>query len=409
MKIEEFYQKIKQAVNEIGLSDPYTFWPSGHFLTYLNKIMEDSTRDATLKMTCMSVLFEGFYKSLDDGKALKKRLSEIRLERWGNHYGTPTITFLLTYNTQIEKTRYIFGLASSKTDESPKPWELANSERFSVDQKNTVLVDEKSTSSVTMPAEEEKTGQFLKTHNPSGGFTTTPCDPVSQKFIEYASEVAGKEGTVLEIGAAFGAASLQALANGAKVFCNDIDPSNLAVVRNRHLKAVGTQEASVTGDDSKLVLVPGSFPDELAGLPKNFFDAILICRVLHFFTGDQIEKSLDQLSVHLKPGGKLFVVCETPYLKNWQRFIPEFEKRVSEGMKWPGEITNPAEYESSGRAASLPKFVHWITKEVLEKSLTQAKMGVEHLSYIDRCGQFPKDLLLDGRESIGAVAAKPSY
>ena len=76
-------------------------------------------------------------------------------------------------------------------------------------------------------------------------------------------------------------------------------------------------------------------------------------------------------------------------------------------MKWPGEITNPADYESSGRAASLPKFVHWITKEVLEKSLTQTKYGVEHLSYIDRCGQFPTDLLLDGRESIGAVAAKP--
>ena len=122
---------------------------------------------------------------------------------------------------------------------------------------------------------------------------------------------------MLEIGAAFGAASLQALAKGAKVFCNDIDPSNLAVVRNRHVKVDGIQQESVTGDDSKLVLVPGSFPDELAGLPKNYFDAILICSVLHFFTGEQIEKSLEQLSIHLKPGGKLFVVCETPYLKNW--------------------------------------------------------------------------------------------
>jgi hypothetical protein len=109
----------------------------------------------------------------------------------------------------------------------------------------------------------------------------------------------------------------------------------------------------------------------------------------------------------LKPGGKLFLVCETPYLKNWQRFIPEFNKRVSQGIKWPGEITNPAEYESSGRAAMLPKFVHWITKEVLEKSLQQNNFEVEYLSYIDRRSQFPEDLLLDGRESIGAVAVKP--
>ena len=69
-------------------------------------------------------------------------MTDIRLERWGNHYGTPTITFLLTYNAQIEKTHYIFGLASSTTDESPKPWDISNTERFTVDQKNSVLVDE---------------------------------------------------------------------------------------------------------------------------------------------------------------------------------------------------------------------------------------------------------------------------
>lgn len=407
MKFVEFYHKVKLAIEEHGLSDPYVFWPSGYFLTCLNKIMLDSNIDNHLRMTRMSVLFEGFYRSLDEGKSLRKRLTDIRLERWGNHYGTPTITFLLTYNVQIEKTRCVFGLASSYTEESPKPWEILNSTRFTVDEQNFVLVDEKSVSTVVVPSEDEKTGQFLKTHNPTGGFTTTPCDPVSQKFIEYACEVAGRNGTVLEIGAAFGSASLQALAKGAKVFCNDIDPSNLAVVRNRHVKADSIQQASVTGDDSKLIFVPGSFPDELAGLPKNYFDAILICRVLHFFTGEQIEKSLEQLSTHLKPGGKLFIVCETPYLKNWQRFIPEFEKRVIEGVKWPGEITNPADYESSGRVASLPKFVHWINKEVLEKSLTQTKFGVEHLSYIDRYGQFPSDLLLDGRESIGAIVAKP--
>jgi ubiquinone/menaquinone biosynthesis C-methylase UbiE len=112
--------------------------------------------------------------------------------------------------------------------------------------------------------------------------------------------------------------------------------------------------------------VPGYFPDELAGLPENHFDAILICRVLHFFTGDMIDKSLQQLSRYLKTGGKLFVVCETPYLKNWQSFIPEYDKRIADGIKWPGEITNPADYESSGRAATLPKFVHWISKDILE-------------------------------------------
>ena len=132
MKLEEFYSKIKQAIEEIGLTDSLHFWPSCHFLTCLNNLMEDLTRNEILKMTCMSVLFEGFYRAVEEGKQLKKRLSEIRVGRWRHHYGTPTITFLLTYNSEIKKTRYIFGLTSSITNESPEPWELKTTERFSV-------------------------------------------------------------------------------------------------------------------------------------------------------------------------------------------------------------------------------------------------------------------------------------
>lgn len=407
METELFYKKITDAVRGCSSATPELSLSSLTFLKFLEDIFKNEGVEPVLKMTRMSVLFEGFYRSLSDDSTQKRKLTNVRLERWGNHYGTPTITFLLTFNSQIEQAGHLFRQTKLETSFSEKPWEVTSLNNLVVDSQNGVMVDEQSATIVTMPAEDEKTGQFLKTHNPSGGFTTTPCDPVSQKFIEYASGVAENGGTVLEIGAAFGAASLQALAQGATVFCNDIDPSNLAVVSNRYLKKTNNHQNSVTGDDSKLIFVPGAFPNELVGLPKNFFDAILICRVLHFFSGGQIEKSLEQLSIHLKSGGKLFVVCETPFLKNWQQFIPEHAKRIAEGVKWPGEITNPADYESSGRAASLPKFVHWITKEILERSLTQSKFGVEYLSYIDRCGQFPNDLLLDGRESIGAVAAKP--
>ena len=47
------------------------------------------------------------------------------------------------------------------------------------------------------------------------------------------------------------------------------------------------------------------------------------------------------------------------------------------------------------------------SKEVLEKVLCKTKFEIEHLSYIDRLGQFPNDLLLDGRESVGVIAVKP--
>src|SRR3990167_5934847 len=229
MKIEEFYSKIRNAVEEFGLTDSYRFFTSGHFLNYLSKLASDGSRENTLKMTCMTVLFEGFYRSLADCP-LKKQLTQIRLQRWANHFGTPTLTFLLTYNSEIEQTKYIFGLASPTLNSASAPWEIVKQPNLSNDQSNDVMVNERSSDAVMMPLEDEKTGQFLKTHNPSGGFTTTPCDPVSQKFIEYASILASQCGTVLEIGAAFGAASLQALAKGENIFCNDIDPNNLAVV-----------------------------------------------------------------------------------------------------------------------------------------------------------------------------------
>jgi hypothetical protein len=406
MNVELFYSKIKNTVQEYNLADTTAYPSCITLIKFIDEVLENKNSNITLKMTQMTILFEGFYRSLLDNSSLKKRLTSVRINRWANHYGTPTITFLITYHSEIERTHLFFQTAASCIM-SVKPWEIINKSNLVVDPQNEIVVDVQTTDSVDMPKEDEKTGQFLKTHNPSGGFTTTPCDLVSQKFLEYTSNIAKQNGKVLEIGAAFGAASLQALEQGTTVFCNDTDPNNLAVVKKRSYKKNNNYLNSVTGDSINLILVPGSFPDELNGLPKGFFDAILICRVMHFFTGEQIEKSLEQLLIHLKSGGKLFVVCETPFLKNWQHFIPEYEKRVSKKIKWPGEIINPTKYENSGRAASLPKFVHWITKEILERSLKQAKFRVEYLSYMNRHGQFPNDLLLDGRESVGAVAVKP--
>ena len=404
MKIELFYNKIKNTVQEYVLTDPVSGSACHALSSFLDEIINDKHLDSILKMTQLTILFEGFYHSLADKYDLKKSLRKIRLTRWALHYGTPTITFLLTYNIEIEETSTLFSLSKRIMN---KPWLIIPKENLVIDQQNEVMVDERAIFAVATPSEEEKLGGFLKTYNPQGGFTTVPCDFYSQQFIEYAGIISKNAGKVLEIAAAFGAASLRAAAQGANVFCNDIEPRNLAVVRNRYLEKMGGKQDVVTGDDPKLVLVPGKFPEELDGLPKNFFDAILICRVLHFFTGEQIEKSLTQLFTSLKPGGKLYIVCETPFLKNWKRFIPEYEKRVTEGIKWPGEITSPANYESSGRVTSLPKFVHWITREILEVSLTTAQFEIEHISYINRSGQFPDDLLLDGRESVGAVAFKP--
>ena len=404
MELLDFCNAVHEAVENYNKSNGVSE-KSLILQAELEKIVKSNEVNKSLCMTQATILFEGFYRHLSN-ESLKSDFQIIRAKRWEHHFGTPTITFLLSFKTQIDQTTKFFDELTLEVDRPIElPWDISKIDGFKVDLDNNIVTDPKSVTRVEAPPSREITGIFTKTHNPFGGFTTTPCDPVSQQVIEHAALSAKQGGRVLEIGAAFGAATLEAIAKGATVFCNDIDPENLAVVRQRFMETTDDSSESLTGDSSRLVLVPGELPNELIGLPEKHFDAILICRVLHFFSGSKIEESLALLAKLLAPKGKIYIVCETPFLRNWQRFIPEFNRRVEENEEWPGEITEPAKYESSGRASSLPKFVHWITKEVLDRSLVKAGFSVEHSEYINRKGQFPDDLLLpeQGKESIGAI------
>lgn len=404
MEFLDFCKAIQETVEKFNKSNRLSE-KSLILLAEIEKIIKCNEVNKSLCMTQATILFEGFYRHLSK-ESLKIDFQIIRAKRWERHFGTPTITFLLSFKIQIDQTTKLFEELTLEAEPPIElPWNISTIDEFSIDLDNNIVTDPKSVQRVEAPSSRESTGIFTKTHNPFGGFTTTPCDPVSQQFIEHAALSAKQGGRVLEIGAAFGAATLEAIAKGATVFCNDIDPENLAVVRQRFMEATDDSSESLTGDNSRLILVPGELPNELIGLPEKHFDAILICRVLHFFSGSQIEESLALLAQLLAPKGKIYIVCETPFLRNWQRFIPEFNRRVEDNEEWPGEITEPAKYESSGRASSLPKFVHWITKEVLDRSLVKAGFSVEHSEYINRSGQFPEDLLLPeyGKESIGAI------
>lgn len=76
------------------------------FLNALEKI-SSLNLDAVLLMTSVTILFEGFYRYLDSGE-LKYVLTQIRIQRWQKHFGTPTLAFLLSYKQQIDETEKIF-------------------------------------------------------------------------------------------------------------------------------------------------------------------------------------------------------------------------------------------------------------------------------------------------------------
>ena len=220
---------------------------------------------------------------------------------------------------------------------------------------------------------------------------TTQLDPVSQQFVE-----AGKssDSTVLDIGAAFGVASLQVLTTGhANVLANDLEAEHLNQL----------MENCPQSERHRLLLLPGDlFSLEVK---ENTVDAILASRVLHFYKGSDVIKALGLFKKWLKPGGKLFLVMESPYIRSAEPFVPLFEKRLQEGDKFPGYIENLRQYESFVRVDDLPKELHLFTPETIEPLLQEAGFKTLHNDFIDR-KEFPEDLRKDGRESTGVIALK---
>lgn len=242
--------------------------------------------------------------------------------------------------------------------------------------------------SASMPAPEPN--GFVKTLN-NMGYMTSGLDPFSQAFTEFAAIAPGP---ALDIGAAYGVASLAALEKGVEVWANDCEP--------RHLEILATRAPAQLRQ--RLRLLPGRFPEDLA-LPAGSVGCALICRVMHFFEGPRIEESARRLFQWLAPQGKVFVVAETPYLKNFRRFIPIYESRQQANLPWPGLVEDVAAMAPE-RGASLPSRMHFLDPEVLSRVFTEAGFEIEQARTFAR-PDFPEDLQLDGRESVGLIARKP--
>jgi SAM-dependent methyltransferase len=238
----------------------------------------------------------------------------------------------------------------------------------------------------TIPDDEE--GYFVPTLNQMG-YATTVLDRYSQSFVVFCAP----SKTVIDIGAAYGAAVLPALSKGATVIANDIDEGHLSAIKQR----------CNPENLSKLTLDSRPFPDKLDFAPGTF-DAILCCRVIHFFSPQLVKKSFEKFAQWLKPEGKLFLICESPYLKNFSAFIPIYEKQKAEGHPFPGFIED-AQAFAAARGPHLPKQVHWFDPDVFKSLAQEFKFHVELAEFFAR-PQFPADIQLDGRESVALIATK---
>lgn len=227
------------------------------------------------------------------------------------------------------------------------------------------------------------------------GYMTGTLDPYSMEFVEYASKTMG---SVLDIGACYGVATLPALARGARVVATDND--------ERHLKILGSRVAAK--DRDRLKLIVGSLPNNL-NFKKESISAILCCRVLHLLKEDEIETSISHMYEWLERNGRLYLINDTPYArysdKLLQEFSPLYEQKKQLGIKWPGYISNLKLYLQPEFYHLSPEFVTLTGVDELTKTCEKCGFEIIKSEFIAR-PDYPQSLQNDGRENAGVLVIK---
>lgn len=221
------------------------------------------------------------------------------------------------------------------------------------------------------------------------GYTPAKPDIIQKAFIRFAKHA---KNPLLDVGAAFGITSLLALNNGGYIIANDLDARHLeAIKQNAPLSLV-----------NKLELVVGRMPQDL-DFKEESLSGILVARVLHFLTGQEIMESLHKIFKWLTPKGKVFFVATTPFIKILEPFIPVYNDRKQSGELWPGTLEDVKKYQSMNVEA-MPSFVHLLDEDIVRRIFTEAGFKIKKLNYF--AAECPQEWLYDGREFIGCIAEK---
>lgn len=232
---------------------------------------------------------------------------------------------------------------------------------------------------------------LIKTEN-AMGVMFKELSPAAEAFVQYAKIATSP---LLDIGAAYGATTIPALENGAEVIACDLSEAHLSILRK------STDQIFI----HNLKTWSKKFPDELH-IENESLSGILISNVLHFMDGESITHGLQQCCNWLKYDGKLFVTVMTPHLSFYYQLLPEYKKRVQEGIEWPG-IFNPKLVATDKWRDNLPDFVHLFEMDVIKRVIEQAGFTIDKIEYF--CYKnYPDEHRTDGKEFISLCATKRS-
>ena len=219
------------------------------------------------------------------------------------------------------------------------------------------------------------------------GWMTISLDRVSRDFAHFAGTI---DEEVLDIGCAYGIATLAALGAGARVCACDMESAHLDVLEKR----------ADAGVRHRLRCLTGTLP--AVDFPAESFGAVLAARVLHFLSGEDIESTIRKIHDWLRPGGRIFLVADTPYVGPWKPLSGEYERRKAAGDPWPGLVGDYAQFLSSGQDATAhPAFINPLDPDVLSRVCHDAGFEILDASFLRGGTPHASD-----RDHAGVIARK---
>lgn len=219
------------------------------------------------------------------------------------------------------------------------------------------------------------------------GWMTESLDEVSQSFVAYVGSISTE---VLDIGCAYGIATLAALDQGARVCASDMEPQHLDILCQRIPADVR----------SRFRCIAGALPR--IDFPKQCFGAIIASRVLHFLNGNDVEASVHKMHDWLTPGGRLFLIADSPYTGPWAAQSADYEQRKAAGEDWPAYFNNYADFLSPGTDASQhPTFINPMDPDILKRVCESSGFKTLEARFLSSATKWGT-----GRDHAGIIAEK---
>ncbi len=240
------------------------------------------------------------------------------------------------------------------------------------------------------------TGKSLVTLNKQGFDVVEPLLMQDSFLIQDLAAFAKKaKKPILEIGGGYGRLTKVMLDQGATVIENDLELQHLI-----HGRKLIPQEQR-----NRIYYNTYRFPRNMI-IKANSVSGVVVHRVFHLMSSDEIEEGLAKINRWLVPGGKVFIAVLPPqHSKYRDKVLSHYEKRWQDGYAWPGEGLKSAELLPE-QVYALPKTLHVMDERPLTKALEKYGFKVERTGFIPlKKIHHSSD---DAKELFGIIAIKKS-